>query len=293
MNPRLIYPYPPMGNGITCTERLINPNLSRYRDSELRICIALRPSSVQIGISQYGNRIPLGVVNYEFDCAERSFLENIQEISRQEALLDPDFHYGRQTFTVMDFKSTLVPEKLYESRHARLYMEALFHLKGKECITEESDPHSKSHILTAFNNNYFEAAKRLLPPSRNLGFLSVYASLVRELFRVSRSCKRFKTQAVLHCREKVFDLCVKTDEGLVFINSFPFHDRNGILYYSLYALNKLKVDLGSTVLFLCGSASENRLIEIFENQLDTATYLPKAKPSRFGELAYDKYFICL
>lgn len=282
-----------MGN-ITCIERHINPNLACYRDSDLRICVSLRQYAFKIGVSQQHSRLPLALVEYDFSNAGLPYRECLRQIVEQEALLDPDFNYGQQTFTVPDAKSTLIPACFYEAQHAKDYISAIYPLTGKECISQEQEPYTRSCILTAFNPILLDAARQVFPQKKKLGFLSTYACLIRELFRLARSFRRFPVIAMLHTQERSFNLCVKNEDGLLYINTFPFQDEKGLLYYTLYALNKLKLDLGSIALFLCGSAADIDLQQILETHINTTLYLPAASKAPVPkEIPYSKHFTCL
>ncbi len=281
-------------DGIKCIERIINPNLSCYRDTDLRICVALQHYAVYIGIAQRSTRLPLAMVTYDLSTSDLAYKDCIQQLIRNEALLDSEFNYGQHTFTVTEAKSTLVPAKLYEARHAKDYLRALYLLKGKECVTQESEPNTKSQILTAFNNNFFEAARLIFPEPKELNFISIYACLIRELFQMSRLYRRYPVHVLLHTRGTAFDLCVKNQEGLLYINTFPLSDANSLLYYTLYALNKLKLDLGSLILFLCGQPPQFNLSALLENHVSATAFLPASTRAGISkELPYSRYFSCL
>ena len=71
-------------------------------------------------------------------------------------------------------------------------------------------------------------------------------------------------------------------------------DFNNLLYYFLYALNKLKLDMGSVALYLCGTAEQDNLLSKLERQVYNATYLPAPNEVRFPQrMPYDRYFCCL
>lgn len=282
-----------MSNCIQCLQRNINPNISRYKDSDLEICVALQTQALSFAITERQNRIPMAIGRYRFSFEEKGYLECIEETQKTEALLDPSFQYAKRTVTVEEFKSTLIPEKLYQAQDAKAYLSALYHLNGKECITQENDPHSRSYILTAFNPVFLKAAQILFSQENGLNFHSVYACLVRESFRLSRQYKRFSHHIVLNLRRKEFDLCIKNDDGLLFLNTFPCPDSDNLLYYLLYAINSLKIDTGSAALYLCGESSEKRLMPLLEPQFFALTYLPGPAQVRFPkEMPYDRYFEC-
>ena len=283
-----------MSDQIRCIERNINPNIANYNDADLRICVCLQQYRLDLGVSGVEDRTPLALASYDFSATGKSFSECIQELMLSEQLLDASFHYGKRIFSVPDFKSTLIPEKLYEAEHGKDYLDSLFHLNGKECITREIEPNTKSFILTAFNNNYLKTAQRIFAQDDQVGFLSVYACLLRELFRLGQTYRRFSHHILLNVRKNEFDLCVKGDEGLLFINTFPYPDFNNLLYYFLYALNTLKIDMGAAALFLSGRASEQDLLHQIEDHVYAVTYLPTPSNIRFPrEMPYDRYFICL
>lgn len=284
-----------MGQDIRCAERVINPNIANFEDSELRICVSLHQFGLRMGVCRDIDRTPLALADYEFRPSDRTFAEKVEDLLREEKLLDPSFHYGSRIFSVQEFKSTLVPQKLYEAEHGKDYLKALFQLNGRECLTQESEENTASYILSAFNAQYLKAAQAIYWQAGNaLGFCSIYNYLIGEAFRLRRTFKRFPVHVLLHARRKEFDLTVVNDGGLLFLNTFPYPDFDNLLYYFLYALNKLKLDMGSVALYLCGRAAEDNLLSKLERQVYTTTYLTAPNEVRFPkEMPYDRYFCCL
>ncbi len=284
-----------MRQDIRCAERVINPNIANFEDSELRICVNLQQFGIRFGVCREIDRTPLALAEYTFSPSDRTFSEKVEDLLREEKLLDPSFHYGRRIFSVQESKSTLVPQKLYEAEHGKGYLEALFQLNGRECLTLESEENTASYILSAFNAQYLKAAQTIYwQESSSIGFCSIYNYLINEAFRLRRTFKRFPLHVVLHTRASEFDLVVVNDGGLLFINTFPYPDFDNLLYYFLYALNKLKLDLGSVALYLCGTAEQDNLLLKLERQVYNATYLPAPSEARFPQkMPYDRYFCCL
>ena len=77
---------------VSCLKRNINPNLSNYSDSNLRLCVSLQQYSLDLGISSIENRNPLALASYQLD-SRQSFSASLQELVEHEKLLDPSFVY--------------------------------------------------------------------------------------------------------------------------------------------------------------------------------------------------------
>jgi hypothetical protein len=65
---------------------------------------------------------------------------------------------------------------------------------------------------------------------------------------------------------KAFELAVKKSNKLIFINTFPYERKSDILYYFLYTLNKLGLDMGAIAVFPCGKAKDIDLIQDIKTQ---------------------------
>lgn len=283
-----------MIQSIQCIERNLSPDISGYKDSELEICASLYPKGLTFALVTAGKKTPMAVVRYGISLQEKNYLDCILEIKDSENLLAPNLRYSKKTFSVNQFKSTVIPESFYNHQHAREYMQRLFHLNGKECITQEAERKTQSIILTAFNPTYLKAAQCLFQQENDLNFQSPYARIIAEIFMLSQYRRRYAFHALLNVRNQEFDLCVKNDNGILFLNTFPYPDFDNLLYYLLYTFNSLRIDIGQIDLHLCGLARKKNLLKRLEPHVNTLSHL--SSPSEIvcpKGIDYDEKFICL
>ncbi|MEG2665573.1 MAG: DUF3822 family protein [Bacteroidales bacterium] len=277
------------------SERYIHPSIADYQDTDLRLCVTLHRSCTYLGISSIQSHKMLCLASYLMPSIEEcSYFSALEKLKEEEKLLQANFQYGERVFTVLDFQSTLVPEALYSPKDSSVILSNLFHLHGKECISKEKEPFSNAYILTAFNSSYLRAAKILFSNDKEAQFQSVYGNLIRNLFLISHTYRKFEHHVLLNLRKNEFDLLVKNPDGLLFINTFPYPDFSNLLYYLLYALNKLKLDLGSIALFLSGESLDKDLFSSLGTQFCHIFYLPSPKGLCLPkEAPYNRYFMCL
>lgn len=283
-----------MSLNVQCLKRDINPTISDYKDTDLGLYVILKNDSVAFTVSDTTRHKILAVGEYAIRINQKSYMECMEELRRNETLLSPSFCYATRTFTIEDFQSTVIPQELYVQNDSRSYLNNLFHLTGREIITRELSAISGSVVLTAFNRSYYTAIQKLMATSSGFNFQSTYTKLITETYRIASECKRYPYHALINVRKKEFDLCIKNENGLLLLNTLPFPNREYMLYYFLYTLNKLKLDAGQLYLSLCGDARDLKLKDFLEMQVDATYYLKPPQPEIYpNPTPYDKYFIYL
>lgn len=279
-----------------CTQRCISPHIQSYRESELCLRLLIRnngdvlftvaPSDDLLCIASYSNK---DTQHHAVDNRTPSILD-LSKLAKQEVLLQSDWKYSLVEYTLEEEISTFIPYKYLmpdtkdhkSTKEASkllslLYASPSYSLEHSSVQTQDIDIENIKRnklscgIISSAPSFYKSAILDLFPQALHR---SASSGLTEMLFATASSYKRFPFHVLLYSRPPFFDLLVKTPEGLVLANTYPYPSFENLLYYTLFALNKLKLDLGNTLLVLGGQAREEHLSENLENHITNIQYLP-------------------
>lgn len=268
-------------------QRFIHRDISNYADMDLKLCMAVDRYRFFYTLQSCTDGRVLAVVAYDLNQRHR-FEENIRKISSKDPLLSPTLNYQVSRFRVLDFKSTLFPSALYVESRQKKYLEDIFDLNHKEILYKEDVPYIKSYVLSAVNSNYIDVMRKFFPKAE---FQSVYAHLLDCCLRLKKQKLKVENTAFLHVRKGYFDLLVFKQGELVFANSFLYPQKETLLYYNLFTLNSLKMDLGDVNMWVCGDENTPEVKALFEPYVYEIGLLPPPTSS-FPEEVETARFVC-
>lgn len=271
-----------------CTQRCISPQLQQYRESELTLRLLLDSREVLFSVQADDARILCtGSYVYQEDSLQTApssgdspqrtavlFKQRLSDLSRAEVLLSPDWRYKGVEYTVASEEALLMPAEYGLTPDAATVLHTLYPLPSQpEEITVEKFKQRRlhCHIVTGFPDFYTPAVAAIYPKAEHK---SVYARLTERFFMADDLPKRFPNHLLLCLRPPYFDLWLKSPEGLLLANRYPYHNYDNLLYYLLYALNKHKIDAGNTFLLVCGAARAEKTGERLDAHIGAWAYPP-------------------
>ncbi len=272
-----------------CTQRCISPQLQQYRESELSLRLLLRHREILFSVQADDLRILCtGSYVYQDDSLHPSpvavddspqqatalFKQRLSDLSCAEVLLNPDWQYRRIEYTVASEEALLMPAEYGITPDPAQLLHTLYPLpQHPEEITVEKFKQRRlhCHIVTGFPNFYTPTVRAVYPQAEHK---SVYARLAERFFMADDLPKRFPNHILLCLRPPYFDLWLKSPEGLLLANRYPYHSYDNLLYYLLYALNKHKIDAGNTFLLVCGAARPEKIGERLDAHVGAWAYPP-------------------
>lgn len=273
-----------------CTQRCISPQLQQYRESELSLRLLLDSREVLFSVQADDLRV-LCTGSYiyqddslhtapsvaEDDSPQRTadaFRQSLSDLSRAEVLLNPDWQYRGIEYTVVPEAALLMPAEYGIAPDPARLLHTLYPLPASpEEISVEKFKQRRlhCHIVTGFPEYYTRAVATLYPKAIHK---SVYVRLAERFFMADDLPKRFPNHVLLCLRPPFFDLWLRSPEGLLLANRYPYHSFDNLLYYLLYALNKHKIDAGSTFLLACGAARAEKTGERLDAHIGAWAYPP-------------------
>lgn len=279
-----------MNSDLYCKCRFLNPSISTFRDTDLKLHIYVGRYFFSFSISSIDSNKILAIASYEFSNSEIAFSDNIKRLVKHESLLSPDFKYKVISYSVESFNSTIIPNTIYKEKEIVNYLKTLFFTNSNEHIVSEKEDHTLSRILSMLNPS-FRAYIRAIYPNSN--YKSIYKILINLIYSIKQDKKNTHT-AVLNLRKKDFDLIIKNNSNLVFINTFKYKNIENLLYYFLYTFNKLEIDMGSVSLHLLGLSREENLCELLRKYVFHTSYMQaKSEIILPKGVNYDEFLITL
>lgn len=227
--------------------RFVDPNIVHFSEEELGLAICVSRFTYTFAIHHIQQSRLLAFCQILLD-DQLEYSQALELVFEQEPLLD--FRYKQVRLLAENFKSTLLPTVYFQEERAWDYVKTNFpiHPQSEELFTEEFST-EKTQILTLVHKKLLQNISEKYPESQ---FFSAYYVLLSAFKKNIDKDKKHKHQVFIHFREHIFDLVVFEHGKLLFINSFAFKNQHELLYYFLYVLNKLKVDLGAVDLKICG-----------------------------------------
>jgi hypothetical protein len=200
-----------------------------------------------------------------------TIIDNLSKLQATEKVLSPQVKYHNVTYTVLDYQATLIPKKYFNEKEKDKYLKILFPQDMQHSIYTvfaEKIPQIKAVAISAINPAYSAA---ISIPYSEAKYKSVYSILIQKIFTLP-SKSHLIAQVLLHISDNVFELIVKQSNKIIFINIFVYKRKSDILYYFLYTLNKLGLDMGKIAVFLCGRAKEINLLYDIKPHAYHSTY---------------------
>jgi hypothetical protein len=259
---------------LTLLFRYTDPQIGNYYLSDLSLNIALSGERIFFSICSIKTKKILAVGHYIFSKNSENIndlIDNLSKLQASEKILSPTLSYKNVRYTVLNYEATLIPKKYFNEKEKEKYLELLFPKSNNRTIYVEKIPQIKAITVSGISPVYPAA---ISIPYANVEYKSVYSTLIEKIFNISEEKKyhRFPVTVLLHITDNAFELIVKKSTKLILANTFPYKRKSDILYYFLYTLNKLGLDMGAIAVFLCGKAREMNLLPEIKMHAYHSTY---------------------
>ena len=229
--------------------------------SDLTLNMAFDCERVFLSVISIKTKKILAVCNYIFppmntgNTAINQLIDNLSKLQITEKIISPSLKYKNVIYTVLDYEATLIPVKYFNEKEK--YLKVLFPQSKNSTVFTEKIPQIKAMAVSAIDPVYPAA---ISIPYSKAKYRSVYSVLIKKIFALTEK-SHFTTNVLVHVCDNVFELLVRKSNKLIFINTFQYKRKSDILYYFLYTLNKLGLDIGAIAVFLCGKARETDLLK--------------------------------
>ena len=185
--------------------------------------------------------------NYQFLC------ENINDIVGKHPFLAKTFNNVQAS--VVNNKSTLIPNPLFEEDSKMDYVKFNFSLENDENIAVDNLKNLEAKNLFALSHSLENTLKKLYP---SIKIIHHSTALLENLIL------NFKNQPdkkiIAHIQFSHFEIIVLEGKNLLFYNSFRHQTSEDFIYYLLFVYEQLKLNPETMELMLLGEVERNSAI---------------------------------
>lgn len=174
------------------------------------------------------------------------YAEHLRQFFLEEGLLQKQ--YSSVTIGVETPVNTLVPSAMFDRDHLKHYLRFHFQLPEEHPLFCEHIPEVDAYNIHSIDPATLAVIREFFPEAT---MMHSGTSLVRSCYQEYRLNQR-PVCLFLHIREPYIDLCCIGENGLLFFNSFACHSKEDLLYFTLYAMDQLRLRVEDTTVNISG-----------------------------------------
>lgn len=175
-----------------------------------------------------------------------SLLEHLAAIRERSALLG--FSYEQTIILWNSRQYTMIPKALFQPGAEAEYLRFAHNLSAGDCVLCDEMTSLDSVMVYSMPLVLHEGLHQLFPGAR---FQHAVANLAGSQFIRFRNSLP-ATKVLLHADQRIFDMLVFRDRGLLFCNSFEYSNADDLAYYTLFVMDQLKLDPREQPVLLAG-----------------------------------------
>jgi hypothetical protein len=214
-----------------------------------------------------------------------AFIDKVENCLKEDSLLESSFNSSSLIYLTQ--KSTLIPNVFFDEHNLRDYFEFNHPL-------EELDEMHYNVIPEINASNVFALptylANLLYGKFKGLRFYHQATPFIKSVL------KDFRNESSVHINLNpgFFDIVVKQENKLRLYNTFLYQNDTDLLYYVLFAVNQLNLNLATIPVTICGEMSDRVSFQgSLSKYIPKLMYLEPASPGFsivFERLSRHKYF---
>jgi len=174
------------------------------------------------------------------------YAEHLRQFFLEERLVQKQ--YSAATIGVETPVHTLVPSAMFDRDHLKHYLRFHFRLPEERPLSCEHIPEVDAYNIHGIEPATLAVIRDFFPEAT---MVHAGTSLVRSCYQEYRLNQR-PVCLFLHVREPDIDLCCIGENGLLFFNSFACHSKEDLLYFTLYAMDQLRLRVEDTTVNISG-----------------------------------------
>ena len=261
-----------------------------FLPNETRLSICLKANGFSFSIIDHFFRLK-AVGEFEVDLSKgiTSVMRSIKECF---ASIDiRDLKFNKITVITLTDKQVWIPFKLYDKTQDKNYIRSVCDVHSSDTILSTTLEAIDAVSVFAIQLSHYSGVKVAMPTSK---FCSQHTILSRYLFDISS----FSTNMfLLHKRGTIFDMLAFKGNNFVFSNSFKCSNEKDIIYYLLFALSRLKIDVEEIDLVITGDKYNDEEFDMLRRhvrKISFANPLENVKVDlEFDEVDLQQYFLLL
>ena len=239
------------------TENLFDPSINKQNYSSISLSVQLSLNYLSFSIIDNSQNKFLAIVNYTFPekASPYKLAEFLTKLFEYENLLKKDFKNIIISYETI--QSTLIPEELFDSNQLETYLKFQFTDIEDKSILHNFIENQKIYsvfaiptcIYTVFQNNL-----------SNYKIIHSAHSFIESIYKNFNSQSNFNNKIFVDIDNYSFGMLIFRNNKLLLNNNYGFKTKEDFIYYLLYTLKQLNIDIQSINLVLSGKIAINSSI---------------------------------
>lgn len=245
----------------------VNPQINNITNQEISIQVSLNGFSFSVCSSE--NNQCLAFRHYKFKnvMLVDELIRNTEHIISEDNFLNTK--YDKASIFYISQNVTIIPGDFFDTENLKTYFEFNHNLP-------ELDEIHYSYIQEINAYNVYSIPTYLTNAFYNLGTTTKFEHQTSQLIRFGYNHLNNSSSVILISINKgFFDLIIYEEEKLVLANSYQYAYTMDFIYFFLYAIEQLKIDISSSQIFTLGNGlNERKFIDEIEQKIGN-TSIPK------------------
>ncbi|MDR1846654.1 MAG: DUF3822 family protein [Bacteroidales bacterium] len=257
---------------------------------EMRLSVCIKANGFSFSVIDRSFRLQaLGEFEVDLSRGITSVMSNIKACF---ASIDiRNFKFEKIKVINLTDKQVWIPYKLYDTKQNKTYIKVLCDVLSSETILASTLESIDAVSVYAIPLSHYSGIKVAMPAAK---YCSAQEILVHHAFEISS----FSTNTfLLHKRRETFDMIVFKGNNFVFSNSFVCANATDMIYYILFALSRLDIDVEEINFVITGdsySEKEFAMLRRHVKHVSFANPLENTKAGfEFDETDLQPYFLVL
>ncbi|MCB0706190.1 MAG: DUF3822 family protein [Saprospiraceae bacterium] len=256
----------------------IDEHFSKAQAPQCELSILIGMDSLCYLVSNYDRKVLL-LRRYEYQSVVSDFSKlvgPVQEILASDRQLQ--LSYRQTRIGVLNQKSTLVPDRLFNERKKAAYLQNMFAAENNETVFASPIDGFHSVLVYSLPGELIKMVQHALPSSQ---IMHAASGQLNFLYRNNENVSG--KQLFLNVRQNLLQLILMDGNKLLIYNTFEYKSSRDFVYYVLLIYDQFDLGTDEVPIQVSGYILENS--EIFQLLYRYVKDVKKANPGKHFQLA--------
>lgn len=230
---------------------LTEPSFDKKKTTDYKLSVLLRTDSLSYCVNDKSGTV-LSVVKMDLPEADEgeSYADRLEKVILRDVILQQSF--GEVVVAVATGRSTLIPERLYNSEEKSVYLEKMLPLTDELRVCEEVIADFAVRNIYAFPDNVL----RVLQTYFSGGHIYHIATVILSSTDF-RQLNEDPQKLLVNVHQEALQILFFDEGNLVFSNSFPYSSSKDFIYYVMLVFDRFNLKPEDVPVYLSGEVLED------------------------------------
>jgi hypothetical protein len=238
----------------------VNPQINNITNQEISIQVSLNGFSFSISSSENNDCLAFRHYSFKNLVLIDELIRNTEHIVSEDNYLNTK--YNKANIFYVSQNVTIIPGDYFDKNNLKTYFEFNHNLA-------ELDEIHYSYIQEINAYNVYSIPNYLTNSFYNLSPSIKFEHQTNQMIRFGyKNLENSRTIILLGINKGFFDLVIYEGQKLILSNSFQYANTMDFIYFFLYAIEQLKIDISSAKIFTLGNdLHERKFIDEIEQKI--------------------------